>query len=524
MPERDYIQEEEKHNINAKTWQDSSNLTTQAPHEKEITEANSIQQEAPPKASKEEQLALEKWRNSSDFQAGLQDILPTDTAATPSEQDINLRNFIEKWQREHDESEDDNSEMTATENTTGLPDDLKSGLEALSGISLDDVKVYYNSPLPALYNTHAFAQGTNIYIGPGQKKHLAHEAWHVIQQKQGRVKPTLQMEVEGNSVDVNQRKDLESEAEKIHQQVPVGNDKIQQVANSNKKKKGKKLGTKNEVLQGAFVTPHTTKINDEKLPNESNGGKWSGAELDASKGSPTNGDVRAVSSAVQNLIGGTWVAGHMLNKHLGGSGTNWENITAISSADNSAHHSQVERSAKEAFANGELKEYWTVITERATLVHKGTNDTIDGLASKMNAGWKDSNNKVQKNTVINLGPRSGIPGVENWSVTYKSTGHSSGELASSTTKITSEETYYAMTDGVVSHYITNPDDAKKAVNLLIVNDYIPNQPIKKSFDEEDLMILISNLLIERRIDGPEQVDKFLKPLLLEALDSDTLML
>jgi hypothetical protein len=31
-------------------------------------------------------------------------------------------------------------------NNTGLPDQLKSGIEGLSGHSLDDVKVHYNSP------------------------------------------------------------------------------------------------------------------------------------------------------------------------------------------------------------------------------------------------------------------------------------------------------------------------------------------------------------------------------------------
>ena len=30
-------------------------------------------------------------------------------------------------------------------------------------------------------------------LGSGQEAHLPHEAWHVVQQKQGRVKPTLQM-------------------------------------------------------------------------------------------------------------------------------------------------------------------------------------------------------------------------------------------------------------------------------------------------------------------------------------------
>ncbi|WP_078229476.1 DUF4157 domain-containing protein [Flavobacterium sp. LM4] len=95
-------------------------------------------------------------------------------------------------------------------NNTGLPDNLKSGIENLSGHSMDDVKVHYNSEKPAQLNAHAYAQGTDIHIGSGQEKHLPHEAWHVIQQKQGRVKPTLQMK---GKVNVNDDKGLENEAD-----------------------------------------------------------------------------------------------------------------------------------------------------------------------------------------------------------------------------------------------------------------------------------------------------------------------
>ncbi|SDG65340.1 protein of unknown function [Pedobacter terrae] len=91
-----------------------------------------------------------------------------------------------------------------------LPDDLKNGIENLSGLSMDDVNVHYNSNQPAQLQAHAYAQGTNIYIAPGQEKHLPHEAWHVVQQKQGRVKPTLQLKGE---VNVNDDKGLEHEAD-----------------------------------------------------------------------------------------------------------------------------------------------------------------------------------------------------------------------------------------------------------------------------------------------------------------------
>jgi len=68
-----------------------------------------------------------------------------------------------------------------------LPDNIKHGVESLSGISMDDVKVHYNSAKPAQLNAHAYAQGTDIHPASGQEKHLPHEAWHVVQQKQGRV-------------------------------------------------------------------------------------------------------------------------------------------------------------------------------------------------------------------------------------------------------------------------------------------------------------------------------------------------
>ena len=99
----------------------------------------------------------------------------------------------------------------AKSNNTGLPDNLKAGVEFLSGMSLDNVKVHYNSSDPAQLNAHAFAQGEDIHLEPGQEQHLPHEAWHVVQQAQGRVKPTMQMKNGGFSV--NDDQGLEREAD-----------------------------------------------------------------------------------------------------------------------------------------------------------------------------------------------------------------------------------------------------------------------------------------------------------------------
>ncbi len=96
-------------------------------------------------------------------------------------------------------------------NQTGLPDNLKSGVESLSGMNLSDVKVHYDSPQPSQYNALAYAQGTDIHIGSGQEQHLPHEAWHVAQQKQGRVQATTQMKGAG----INDEKELEREADEM---------------------------------------------------------------------------------------------------------------------------------------------------------------------------------------------------------------------------------------------------------------------------------------------------------------------
>ena len=93
---------------------------------------------------------------------------------------------------------------------TGLPDQLKSGIENMSGYAMDDVRVHYNSSKPAQLQAHAYAQGTDIHLASGQEQHLPHEAWHVVQQKQGRVKPTMQLK---GKVNVNDDGGLEREAD-----------------------------------------------------------------------------------------------------------------------------------------------------------------------------------------------------------------------------------------------------------------------------------------------------------------------
>lgn len=96
----------------------------------------------------------------------------------------------------------------------GLPDGLRSGIEALSGMDMSDVQVHTASSKPADINALAYTQGNEIHVAPGQEQHLAHEAWHVVQQRQGRVRPTMQI----GEVNVNDDAGLEAEADRMGEQ------------------------------------------------------------------------------------------------------------------------------------------------------------------------------------------------------------------------------------------------------------------------------------------------------------------
>lgn len=102
------------------------------------------------------------------------------------------------------------AEADVAANQTDMPGALKSGLEALSGMDLSAVRVHTNSSKPAQLNAFAYTQGHDIHLGPGHEQHLPHEAWHVVQQMQRRVQPTL--EARGR-IPINDDAGLEREAD-----------------------------------------------------------------------------------------------------------------------------------------------------------------------------------------------------------------------------------------------------------------------------------------------------------------------
>ncbi|MCH5281429.1 MAG: DUF4157 domain-containing protein [Lachnospiraceae bacterium] len=82
----------------------------------------------------------------------------------------------------------DTVQMEKKINRTGIPTRLKENMEKNTGLSFDDVRVHYNSPLPAKLDALAYTKGNQVEIGPGQERHLPHELGHVVQQKLGMVR------------------------------------------------------------------------------------------------------------------------------------------------------------------------------------------------------------------------------------------------------------------------------------------------------------------------------------------------
>ena len=177
---------------------------------------------------------------------------------------------IAQLQATADTSSNTTAPFQFKENNTGLPDNLKSGMENLSGMSLDHVKVHRNSDKPAAVQAHAYAQGSDIHLASGQEKHLPHELGHVVQQAQGRVRPTTSV----NGMAVNDSTTLEKEADSMGaralQRVSKNNSSALEIKNKGNKPIQMVKGISDEQLKEA---KHFAKHQDGtiELPKDING-------------------------------------------------------------------------------------------------------------------------------------------------------------------------------------------------------------------------------------------------------------
>jgi uncharacterized protein DUF4157/DNA/RNA non-specific endonuclease len=252
-------------------------------------------------------------------------------------------------------------------NKTGLPDKLKSGIEHLSGHSMDDVKVHFNSSKPAQLQAHAYAQGTAIHIGPGQERHLPHEAWHVVQQKQGRVRPTLQMK---GRVKVNDDAGLEREADVMGVRAFNAPEALRE--SDDGKQPVRRTARKNDCdpnTRSIQMSPKVATIKSTKktyirvardVPSKFKGGKkagkygigdvdkyrgWYAAANTLNKIGGKTGKIRYEKSNWMNNVIPEYANGHLIPKSMGGRG-NKNNVFEQESGQNSGSWTSFEKKAK----------------------------------------------------------------------------------------------------------------------------------------------------------------------------------
>lgn len=111
-----------------------------------------------------------------------------------------------------EKKENKTTDTVKKENNTGIPTQLKDRMEQSTGLSFDDVRVHYNSALPAKLDALAYTQGNQVEIGPGQERHLPHELGHVVQQKLGLVRANA---MHPSGVAMNTEERLEHQADEL---------------------------------------------------------------------------------------------------------------------------------------------------------------------------------------------------------------------------------------------------------------------------------------------------------------------
>jgi hypothetical protein len=244
-------------------------------------------------------------------------------------------------------------------NSTGLPDNLKNGIENLSGFAMDDVNVHYNSSRPAQLQALAFAQGTDIHVAPGQEQHLPHEAWHVVQQKQGRVNGTLQMK-SGESV--NNDGGLEREADIMGNKALIaGNDHIGSVyvgsAYSPPLMQRRAIDSVIQMVPKSHVSFGPKKmLGGYELPEKVDADPLSSLPGTIVGSKPDAKNEGVLISTLKTLRPGKYVAGHLLNEDFHGPGDH-RNLVPLSYATNNLMANTIEQFVRGLLLAGQVVAY-----------------------------------------------------------------------------------------------------------------------------------------------------------------------
>ena len=122
------------------------------------------------------------------------------------------------------EGEERRSDSIGTK--TVMPDDVRGKMENSFGTDFSNVNILQNSDKAANIGALAYTQGNDVHFAPGQynpgstkgQELLGHELTHIVQQREGRVRPTKQ----GKGLAVNDNPELEKEADVMGERAAQG--------------------------------------------------------------------------------------------------------------------------------------------------------------------------------------------------------------------------------------------------------------------------------------------------------------
>jgi len=218
-------------------------------------------------------------------------------------------------------------------NKTGIPESMKSRFEASSGFSFDDVRIHYNSPKPGDMGALAYTRGSQVYIAPGEEKHLPHELGHVVQQKRGIVPATVHV----NGLGVNDSPFMERQADKISSMALSYNGGFKMDDDGTTGMNGKTIQCRTEITYGS-AKKISYYYGDEF--REDTVGTEADAWLDPSD--PVKGSKVGTKTGIYEDYG--LVQGHLLNADLGGRAIN-QNLFPLTYEANK-NHSGIEGEVK----------------------------------------------------------------------------------------------------------------------------------------------------------------------------------
>ncbi|MGB1206178.1 MAG: DUF4157 domain-containing protein [Chitinophagales bacterium] len=153
--------------------------------------------------------------------------------------------------KEGEEASQEGLQMKTASSGGDLPTEVQTKMENAFGQDFSNVNIHKESKNATDVGALAYAQGNDVHFAPGQFKPntqagqelIGHELTHVVQQREGRVKPTTQ----AKGLAVNDDKGLEKEADDMGKMAAQG--KVVQKKSTSKANINNSL-----VIQGSFIS------------------------------------------------------------------------------------------------------------------------------------------------------------------------------------------------------------------------------------------------------------------------------